>query len=631
MLKGKGKCVRACNDENVRPCMEYPVMNRQAVYLQSFRLKRGKLCIASIPAERMKRARLLAAALSTLFGVVGCAELPRLPSLPAVAGAVLPGSRQAPTAQPQPRPGNTAAARLPYIPASREAANPGKQAAAPERRPSSPAAESAPRTARQQRAANALSAPAPQACMAADAVKNALPLLPVAERETLQRLLGDGAALGAERAQWRTGVRDVKLDVARLRMGAPGFGCMNPGLGDMTQNPGRATEGTMWADVDCVAEAKGNARGITPAFMSADERQKREAVTVRIQQLKEQDPVLTQQEQSLAMAQAELLSRAARHWQQSAPQSWTLADLAGMEKLSDQMGLACTARQARATPASDALMQQVAQTLPEIFDAVLPLHASTVTAVLAKPGTGAALRTEMKSLFPTAVLDQRARRQPWLADALQKEEVRVAGSDAKAQREAAVQSAERSKKVWEQSPEFLERQANLRKAAANTAPTSDEMAALVVDYLIADRENKFAHFDREGNRLIVTQGIPMMGSVQAYLGEVNITRLQCKAKDRKQLCELEYTESSLGRSSLYYQPTGAINRQHSAEFSWSEHAGLQSPGLKAAIAQAHKDWHARVDVILQQKADVERAMDQCKGGLPANPTARDRQRCAGRF
>jgi hypothetical protein len=606
-------------------------MNRQAVYLQSCRLKRGKLCIASIPAGPMKRARLLAATLSTLLGLVGCAELPRLPALPAIADAVLPGSRQAPTAQPQPRPGNTAAARLLYIPASREAANPGRPAATPERRTNSPAAESAPRAARQQRTAAALAAPQPEACMAVDAVKNALPLLPIAERETLQRLLADGAALGAERAQWRVGVRDIKVDVARLRMGAPEFGCMNPGLGEMTQRPGRATEGSLWADIDCVAEAKGNGRGITPAFMSADERQKREAVTARIQQLKAQDPVLTQQEQALAMAQAEWLNRAARHWQQSAPQSWTLADLAGMEKLRDQMALACTARLARATPASDALMQQVAQALPGIFDAVLQLQAGTVTAALRAPDTGAGLRAEMKSLFPTAVLDQRARLQPWLAAALQKEEARVAANDAQTQRQAAAQSAERAKQVWERSPEYLERQANLKKAAANTAPTPDEMTALVIDYLIADRGNKIASFDRQGNRLTVTQGIPMLGSVEVYVGEVNVNSLQCKAKDRKQLCELEYTERSLGGNSLYYEPTGVINRKHRAEFSWSEQAGLQSPGLKAAIALAHKDWHARVDEVLQRKADIEQAMDLCKGGLPANPTARDRQRCAGRF
>lgn len=467
--------------------------------------------------------------------------------------------------------------------------------------------------------------------MAPDAVKDALPLLSTADREALQQLLSDGAAISAERGQWRVSVRDVKLDATRLRMDAPGFGCTNPGLGEITQSPGRAEAASMSADIDCAAEAKGDGRGITAPFMSPADRQVREAVTTRTNQLKAQDPVLTQREQALALAQAELLNRAARHWQQSPAQSWALADLAGMERLRDQITLQCTAKQARATPASEALMRQVTPALSAIFDAALPLQADKVITALSIPRSGSALRGEMKLLFPTPVLDQRARRQPWFIAALQKEEVRVAALDAQAQREREAQSAERAKKAWEQSPIFLTRQSNLKKAAANTAPTPDEMLALVIDYLIADRENKVADFDRQGNRLSVKVGVPVLGTIQTYLSEINLSSFQCKPKARKQLCELEYTERKLDGGNTYYEPTGPINRRHSAEFSWSELEGLQSPGLKAAIAQAHKDWHARVNAALERQSEIERAMDMCKGGMPANPTQRDRARCAGRF
>lgn len=574
--------------------------------------------------------------LAVSLGLASCA-LPAPPTASqdgnGTSRADAPAGRPAVTARPLPRP-SAAPANTTAMPPLRD---PGARASSantgvPAARPSTPVADPARSGPRYQRAAAALAGPAPKICIAPDVVEQSLPLLPSVDRDVFQQLLAEGAALGAERGQWRVDVRQVKVESTTRRMNAPGFGCMNPGLGDGLQLPGRSVEGNAFTDMDCVAEANGTpgGGGIKPAFMSAAERNARDAVTARVNRLKSLDSDLIRREQALALSLGQLLKRATSHWQQSPAPSWSLSDLAGMETLLNQLALQCTAQQGRTTPASDALTQQATSALPAIFDGVLPLQAAKVTATLATAGTGSALRGEMKSLFPTPVLDQRARMQPWLASALQKEQARVAVIDARIKREEEARSAERARIAWENSPVFLARKRHRENAAANTAPTSDEVRDLVIDYLIADRENKVADFDRLGNRLSVKVSLPLLGTMQAYLGEINLLSLSCKPKDRKQFCELEYTERKLVGDNSGYEPTGSINRKHAAEFSWSEMEGLQSPGLKTAIAQAHKEWHDRVNAAIRRRQEIDDAMDMCKGGLPANPTARDRRRCAGR-
>jgi len=574
-----------------------------------------------------------AALLAASLVLASCA-LPAPPTAPQGSNdsAGAPAGRAAVTVRPQPRP-SAAQANAPVAPPARD---PGPHVASankavPAARPTTPVADPARNGPRYQRAAAALAGPAPQSCIAPDVVQESLPLLPAADHEALQQLLANGAALAAERGQWRAEVRLVKTDSTTRRMKAPGFGCMNPGLGNVLQTPGRSDEQALNADIDCIAEAKGNAGGITSAFIPPAELNARDAITASVNRLKAQDSDLSLREKALALSLAQLLKRAASHWQQSPAPSWALSDLVGMETLRNQLVQQCTTQHARATAASDALAQQATSALPAIFDAVLPLQADKVTTALAAAGTGSALRGEMKLLFPTPVLDQRARMQPWLASALQKEQARVAVIDARIKREQEAQSAELARIAREQSPEFLARKRHRQNAAANTAPTSDEVQALVIDYLIADREDKVDEFDRKGNRLSVRVTLPGITTIQAYLAEINLSSLSCKPKDRKQFCELEYTERKVGGLNTHHEPTGPINRKHGAEFSWSEQDGLQSPGLKTAIAQAHKDWHARVDAAIERQQAIRRAMDPCPGGMPHAPTESDRRRCAGRF
>jgi hypothetical protein len=471
---------------------------------------------------------------------------------------------------------------------------------------------------------------APANCVTPEVLAQSLALLPDAERAALRQTLDQGTALANQRALWRTEVKQAELDSTRLRMPAPGFGCNNPGLGAATALPGRSNQSSLWANSDCMADAKTDSGRGLPATSPAIQ-QARNAVTAQITRLKSEDPELARREQDLALALAQHLQSAVQHWSRVPAASFGLQELASMETFGTQVVGQCTARQGRATSDSEAQVKQATANLVPVFDSVLASRSGAAAAELSQATSRATLQAGMRRLFPTPLLEQRARLQAPIVAALDREGARVAALDARAERDKKAKLAALNKKLWEQSPEFLARKRNLENAATNAAPTSDEVRNLVIDYLIADRQGSsspYAAERRNGNQMRFTITMPVVGTMQTYLAEVNLDSLRCKPVARKQMCDLEYSERTLDGANSVFSPTGDVNRKHHAEFSWSEE-GLQSAGLKVAIVSAHKAWHDRVNAILEKRAAIHRAWSECKDRLGFNASDKTVSRICG--
>lgn len=487
------------------------------------------------------------------------------------------------------------------------------QAAAPT--PAAPAraeAAQAPVPARNdRRMAPPTEKPAP-ICVAPNVLATSLALLPPDQAAELQKTLADGAAVASQRARWRADVGKANTETTRLFMPPPGFGCNNPGLGDALKSPGRSDPKSLWTNPDCVAEVDPSvARGL-PAGTTARQ-QARDVVTEQIKRLKAEDAELASREQALALALSQQLQRSVQQWARAPADSFKLEDLTAMESLRNQVVMQCTTQQARSTPASEAQVQQATAALTPVLDAVLALRANNAVGEMRQAGSKGALMNTTKRLFPTPLLEQRAKAQPAIAAAWAGETTRVVALDEQAERDKKVRMAELNQKALELSPEYIARKRYQQNAANNTAPTSEDMLDLVFTSLIAERDDKVSSYKRiNGSQLRQTRTLPVLGTFQVYLADIQLKSMRCTPANGRQTCELEYSEVTLAGADTIHAPWANTNRKHRVEVNWTED-GLQSAQLVAGMKAAHKPWHDAVNAQLKKQNEAHDRWSECAG------------------
>lgn len=547
-----------------------------------------------------RKARTLAAWACMAFGLAGCAGqgfMPMQSATPAV--APLPSAPQ-----PSSPPANTRT----------ETRTVQARSAVPE------APVSSRRTASAEKAA--------PMCVAPNVLATSLALLPADQAAELQKTLTDGAALNGQRVRWRADVGKANTETTRLYMPPPGFGCNNPGLGDALKSPGRSDPKSMWANPDCVGEVDASvARGL-PAMTTANQ-QARNVVTEQIKRLKAEDAELADREQALALALSQQLQRSVQQWARTPADSFKLEDLVAMESLRNQVVMQCTTQQARSTPASEAQVQQATAALTPVLDAVLALRANNAANEMRQAGSKGALMNTTKRLFPTPLLEQRAKAQPAIAAALAGETTRVAALDEQAERDKKVRMAELNQKALEVSPEYIARKRYQQNAASNAAPTSEDMLELIFNSLIAERDDKVSSYKRvNGNQLRQTRTLPVLGTFQVYLADIQLKSMRCTPSKGQQTCELEYSEVTLAGEDTIHAPWANTNRKHRVDVNWTDD-GLQSAQLLAGMKTAYKPWHDAVNAQLAKQNEAHSRWYECKQRLGYNASRSTVSRVCG--